>query len=239
VGDADAWRLRVSGAVARPLALTLADLHAMPQVERAWPFRCSEGFAVPKASWRGVALTELLWRAGCDAAAGWLTSLPFACGVAACFLGGWFSDAVIRRRGRRWGRRIVGATGLMLAGLSIAAVPWVDGVTALALLLILTFFGNDLAMGPAWAAAADIGERHAGVLSGAMNMMGSFMAAIEALVLGQLLDAHDIITPFIILAASYALGTLCWIGVDVRKTLGEGSDPAAEWRSATSRETRS
>ncbi len=171
--------------------------------------------------------------------AGWLTSLPFAFGVAACFLGGWFSDAVIRRWGRRWGRRIVGATGLTLAGLSIAAVPRVDGVTALAFLLILTFFGNDLAMGPAWAAAADIGERHAGVLSGAMNMMGSFMAAIEALVLGRLLDAHDIITPFVILAASYALGTLCWIGVDVRNTLGEGGGPAAEWRSDEGRETRS
>jgi sugar phosphate permease len=153
--------------------------------------------------------------------AGWLTSLPFAFGVAACFLGGWFSDAVIRRWGKRWGRRIVGATGLTLAGLSIVSVPWVDGVVPLGFLLVLTFFGNDLAMGPAWASAADIGERYTGVLSGAMNMMASFMAAIEAIVLGRLFDAHDIVTPFLILAVSYALGTLCWIGVDVRKPLAE------------------
>jgi sugar phosphate permease len=153
--------------------------------------------------------------------ASWLTSLPFAFGVVGCFLGGWFSDAVIRRWGRRWGRRIVGATGLTLAGLSIVAVPWVDGVLPLGFLLILTFFGNDLAMAPAWAAAADIGERYTGVLSGAMNMMASFMAAIEAIALGRLLDAHNLVAPFLILAASYALGTLCWIGVDVRKTLGE------------------
>jgi hypothetical protein len=141
--------------------------------------------------------------------------------VAACFLGGWFSDAVIRRWGKRWGRRIVGATGLTLAGLSIAAVPWVDGVGALGFLLVLTFFGNDLAMAPAWAAAADIGERYTGVLSGAMNMMASFMAAIEALVISRLFDANNLVAPFLILAASYAFGTLCWIGVDVRKTLGE------------------
>ncbi len=153
--------------------------------------------------------------------AGWLTSLPFAFGVTACFLGGWFSDAVIRRWGKRWGRRIVGGTGLMLAGLSIAAVPWVDGVVAMGFLLILTFFGNDLAMGPAWAAAADIGERHSGVLSGAMNMMGSFMAALQSDIIGRLLNADNLVAPFLILAASYALGTLCWIGVDVRKTLGE------------------
>ena len=153
--------------------------------------------------------------------AGWLTSLPFAFGVAACFLGGWFSDAVIRRWGKRWGRRIVGATGLSLAGLSIVAVPWVEGVVPLGFLLVLTFFGNDLAMAPAWAAAADIGERHAGVLSGAMNMIASFMAAIEAIIIGRLFDADNLVAPFLILAASYALGTVCWIGVDVRKTLGD------------------
>ena len=91
----------------------------------------------------------------------------------------------------------------------------------LGFLLVLAFFGNDLAMAPAWAAAADIGERYTGVLSGAMNMMASFMAAIEALVIGRLFDADNLVAPFLILAASYALGTLCWIGVDVRKTLAE------------------
>jgi sugar phosphate permease len=152
---------------------------------------------------------------------GLLTSLPFAFGVVACLAGGLLSDAIIRRWGKRWGRRIVGAAGLLTAGLAIAAVPWVDRVEALAALLVLAFFGNDLAMAPAWAAAADIGERYTGVLSGAMNMAASFMAAAEARTVGQLLDSHDLVMPFLLLALSYALGTLCWLGVDVRRTLGE------------------
>jgi sugar phosphate permease len=154
---------------------------------------------------------------------GWLTSLPFAFGVVACLGGGWISDAIIRRWGKQWGRRVVGMTGLTLAGSAILAVPWVDNVVAMGFLLVLTFFGNDLAMAPAWAAAADIGERYAGVLSGAMNMMASFMAAIEALILGLLFDARYLVVPFVILACSYALGTLAWIGVDVRETLAEPS----------------
>ena len=113
----------------------------------------------------------------------------------------------------------MGATGLTVAGLAIAAVPFVDNVLALGFLLVLTFFGNDLAMAPAWAAAADIGERYTGVLSGAMNMMASFMAAVEVLIIGQLFEVNNLVAPFLILAASYALGTLCWIGVDVRRTL--------------------
>jgi MFS transporter, ACS family, glucarate transporter len=152
---------------------------------------------------------------------GWLSGLPFAFGGLACFAGGWFSDAVIRRWGKRWGRRIVGGTGLMLASLAIVSVPWVENVALLGFLLILTFVGNDLAMAPAWASAADIGERYTGVLSGAMNMMASFMAAIQAIVIGYLFERHNLVAPFLILAASYALGTLCWIGVDVRKTLAQ------------------
>ena len=94
---------------------------------------------------------------------------------------------IIKRWGKRWGRRIVGAAGLTVAGLAILAVPWVDNVAALGFLLTLAFFGNDLAMAPAWAAAADIGERHTGTLAGTMNMMASFMAAIQAIVVGRLL----------------------------------------------------
>jgi sugar phosphate permease len=158
--------------------------------------------------------------------AGWLTSLPFAFGVIACLAGGSFSDLIIRRWGKGWGRRVVGMAGLAAAGLAIRFVPQVDGTWALGLLLVLAFFGNDLAMAPAWAAAADIGERHTGVVSGAMNMTASFTAAVEAIWLGRLLNADDVVGPFVLLASSYALGTLAWLFVDVRRTLeADGGNP--------------
>jgi sugar phosphate permease len=152
---------------------------------------------------------------------GLLTSLPFAFGVIACLAGGYLSDAIIRRWGKRWGRRLVGMIGLTGAGAAIVTVPWVGGVVPLGLLLVLAFFGNDLAMAPAWAAAADIGERHTGSLAGAMNMTASFMAALEAWAVGSLFKAEDFVMPFALLAVSYALGSLCWLGVDVRQTLGD------------------
>ena len=49
----------------------------------------------------------------------WLTSLPFAFGVVACLVGGSLSDAIIRRWGKAWSRRLVGVAGLSLAGLAI------------------------------------------------------------------------------------------------------------------------
>ena len=110
--------------------------------------------------------------------AGLLTSLPFACGVSPAWRGA-LSDLFIRRwgaavgppvhrRGRPGARRRV----------ALSPRPWADDRGRSGVLLCLTFVGNDLAMGPAWAAAADIGGRHTGVLSGAMNMMASLTAAL-------------------------------------------------------------
>jgi MFS family permease len=156
--------------------------------------------------------------------AGLLTSLPFAFGVSACLAGGALSDMFIRRWGARWGRRSIGAFGLALGALGIISSTWATDVWTLGFLLCLTFVGNDLAMGPAWAAAADIGGRHTGVLSGAMNMMASLTAALAAILTGRLFDWGYLVLPFVIFACSYLLGAMCWLGVDVTKTFDEIRD---------------
>jgi sugar phosphate permease len=155
-----------------------------------------------------------------EAQTSWLTGLPLACGVASCFLGGFLSDWFIRRTGnRKWGRRLIGAVGLLFAALATVAVPWVEEVWVLGWLLCAWFFCNDLAMGPAWAASADIGERHAGTLSGAMNMMGSLVGAVGMKLAGYLLFEHRYPLLFSVFACSYVLAALCWLLVDVTKPL--------------------
>ena len=164
----------------------------------------------------------------------WLTVIPFACGVLACISGGVLSDLIMKRSGnRRLGRPLVAASGLSLAGVMILISAWVEDVRLLGLVYGLTFFSNDLAMGPAWAAASDIGERHAGTLAGAMNMIASLMSALAAVVASQFFHAanvaakagdlaghHRLMTlPFVLFAASYWLGALCWLRVDVTDTI--------------------
>lgn len=57
------WRLEVTGDVARPLSLSLDELRALPSREATLPIACVEGWSAV-ARWRGVAVRDLLERAG-------------------------------------------------------------------------------------------------------------------------------------------------------------------------------
>jgi sugar phosphate permease len=153
-------------------------------------------------------------------AAAWLSSLPLAAGSAACLLGGSASDWVIRQWGSRtWGRRSVGLLGMALAGLSLFSTLLVEDIRLLGLFLTATFFCSDLCMGPAWASCADIGERYAGTLSGAMNMVGALAGASGAAMAGYFFRRNRPELVFLIFSGVYMLAALCWLKVDVERRL--------------------
>ncbi|PZU60473.1 MAG: molybdopterin-binding protein [Sphingobium sp.] len=69
-GFAD-WRLRLTGLFSRPLVLSLADLHRLPQREQITRHDCVEGWSAI-GKWRGVPLRLLLEAAGLRDAARFL-----------------------------------------------------------------------------------------------------------------------------------------------------------------------
>jgi len=163
-----------------------------------------------------------------DEATAWLSGLPLAFGIVSCVLGGFLSDWLSRRTGsRNWGRRLVGCSTLVLAGLTILSSVWVEEVWLLALVFSMAFFFNDGTMGPAWASCADVGERHAGTLSGAMNMTGAFLGAVAMSFAGWLFDRHLDDVVFVAFGCSYGLAALCWLAVDVTKPLVPRTDEVA------------
>ncbi len=60
-----AYRLEVSGRVARPMSLTLDQLRALPSHDTVLPIACVEGWSY-SAPWRGVRVRDLLAMAGAD-----------------------------------------------------------------------------------------------------------------------------------------------------------------------------
>ena len=161
-----------------------------------------------------------------DKLTGRLTGLPLACGVVSCVLGGVLSDWIIRRTGsRKWGRRLVGGSTLLLAALACLLAVWAREAGLVAFAFGAWMFFNDGMLGPAWASCADVGERYAGTLSGAMNMTGAFLGAAGVGLAGKLLDLgkggdarfYDLM--FFTFACSYGLAAICWLAVDVTKPL--------------------
>ena len=65
LAGAPAYRLEVSGRVARPLSLDLAQLRALPTHDAVLPIACVEGWSY-SAPWSGVRIRDLLEMAGAE-----------------------------------------------------------------------------------------------------------------------------------------------------------------------------
>jgi MFS transporter, ACS family, glucarate transporter len=88
-------------------------------------------------------------------------------------LGGWFSDAAVRRLGRRNGRRLAACIGMFASGVLLwlgSNAP--DSVTAIILLSLGAGF-NMFAATTFWATCIDLTEEYTGSLSGLMNTFGN------------------------------------------------------------------
>ncbi len=146
-----------------------------------------------------------------------LSTLPLFCGglgnPASVILGNLLTRFT-RDVGRS--RRIMAILGFAGASGFLVYSTRVSNPLYAMLAIGLASFCNDLVMPPAWAAAMDIGAKHAGTLSGAMNMWGNVGGFMGPLVIGYVLKwtQNDWNLTFYLSAAVYALGIVCWAFLD-------------------------
>ncbi len=119
-------------------------------------------------------------RLGAEESAGY-TSMLFLTWVVVTPIGGWISDRMVARFGRRQGLRIVGISGLVLsAALMFAGInAEATGVAVACMSLALGLAScSDVAY---WAAAIEVGGKQVGAACGMMNSggnIGGFLAPI-------------------------------------------------------------
>jgi ACS family glucarate transporter-like MFS transporter len=153
-------------------------------------------------------------------AGGLLAGLPFVLAGGADLLGGWLTDRLSLRYGLRVGRCYLGGTAFGGCALLLVASTRAASPTAKALLLALALAGADLALPACWAVCLDIGARHAGVVTGAMNTLGNLGGFVGPLVVGYAVErGGSWSVPFSITAAVYALGALLWLVIDPNRPL--------------------
>ena len=169
---------------------------------------------------RGFSDTELL-------SYSWL---PFVLGAAANGLGGLVSDRIVTKVGLRWGRRLVGLSGLGIStAFILATVLTTDKVTTVVFLAI-GFAGSDFMLPVAWAVCLDIGKKYAGTVSGAMNTAGQLGSFTVAAAFGYVVTRFggNYNAPLYPMAVLMGISALLWFKIDpTRPLVASDAEPVA------------
>ncbi|MGL4420721.1 MAG: MFS transporter [Gemmataceae bacterium] len=115
---------------------------------------------------------------------GFYASLPLFAGLPAMLLGGFITDALVRRWGVRWGRAIPLAVATLLGAVAYAGCTLATTPLQVTLLLCLMTIGVDLGLPSVWAFAQDVGGRYVAPVLGWANMCGNLGAALCPILMG-------------------------------------------------------
>jgi ACS family glucarate transporter-like MFS transporter len=156
-----------------------------------------------------------------------LAGFPVLMAALGSLAGGWTTSLLIRRFDTRRARKIVcyfsyaGAAILMVVAIQAASVN-----TAI-LLMGLSSFAVELSVPASWTTAMDLGGRHVGAVSGAMNSIGQLGGAVAPAVVGYFARSGPQGWSAALYSAAlvYAIGFLCWLFLDPVTPLGATSRP--------------
>jgi MFS transporter, ACS family, glucarate transporter len=123
--------------------------------------------------------------------------------------GNWTAGAVIDwiyRRGR-WtaSRRAPAIFGFLLAAGGLIACVQMDTVLGAIVCLSVAVFGADMTIAPSWTVCIDIARKHAGTVSGTMNMAGNLGSFITALAFPYLLKWTGTHNAFFYVGAAFSV----------------------------------
>lgn len=143
---------------------------------------------------------------------GVLGTLPLIVALVGSFMGGFITDAILKKSGSiKFARRVVAAPSFLLAGICIVPAALTGNMLVSVLCLGAAYFCLELASAAVWAVPMDVGGAFSGTVVGVMNCCGAVAASLTALIYGALFDRGFWIAPFFVTAGVMLLGALMWI----------------------------
>lgn len=166
---------------------------------------------------------------------GWYSTAPFLASAITSPIGGWLSDALSRRYGKRVGRCGLGVGSLLITSCLIwAGASATDPYLAI-ILLALGSASLFLSAGAFWATTMDLASTYAGTVSGFMNMGGNLGGALSPILTPYIAQQYGWETALFVAAALAIVGAGFWLGVHPERAieLPESTSPIAQQTSAT------
>jgi len=146
--------------------------------------------------------------------AGLMTSFSGLAGMGGSLCGGLLTDALVRRLGLTWGRRIPGMLAGGLSGLLYLGCLNASNVWVYVGFFIIISFVIDMGLASIWSVYQDIGGKNVATLLGTANMCGNLAAAIFATRIGILAEANQWRTVFLYSCVSLFFVAVCWMFVN-------------------------
>jgi ACS family glucarate transporter-like MFS transporter len=160
------------------------------------------------------------------AGAGFYAMIPLLCGAAGNIFSGWLVDRIYAAGRRDLSRKLPAIAGFLLTAAGMIVSVQQSSVGPAVFWLSVAVFGVDMILSPSWSFCIDIGGRHAGQVSGTMNMAGNIGSAIIGPAFPVLLHMTGSADFFFYLIAAFSvLAALCWVAVDPSRRIEEPAAP--------------
>ena len=157
------------------------------------------------------------------------SAVPLVCAAFANWIAGTMVTQLFKRGKHVGSRRITAIIGFTLGAIGLLLATRTDNMYWFVFCFSLATFGVDMTLSPSWAFCNDIGGGHSGAVSGAMNMVGNFGAAISIILFPFLQDAQTgSANKFFILAAIINIGAIViWCFMNPNRVSDEKLSPVA------------
>jgi MFS transporter, ACS family, glucarate transporter len=160
-------------------------------------------------------------------ASAFYTMLPFLAMATCSPLGGWISDKMVKRYGKRIGRGGVAMFGFGMTAIFIFLGMQVADVRLASIVLAGGAGALYLSQSTFWAVTADLAGRSAGTASGLMNMCNQIGGVTTTILMPVIAKHFGWNAPFLVAAALAAAGALSWLLVDPARSLEQAESKAA------------
>lgn len=145
--------------------------------------------------------------------------LPFIAMATCSPLGGWISDRLTKRYGKRFGRCVVASVSIALAGCFLAMGTLATDARLATVVLAGGAGALYLSASCFWSVTADLGGTSAGSVSGVMNTCNQTAGAITASLTPWIALHFGWTASFMVAASLCVVGSLAWLFVNPERQL--------------------
>lgn len=154
--------------------------------------------------------------------AGFYAMIPLLCGAAGNVVSGWIVDRIYASGRHSLSRKLPAIFGFSLTAIGMVMSVQQTSVGPAIFWLSVAVFGVDMVLSPSWSFCIDIGGKHAGQVSGTMNMAGNIGSAIIGPAFPTLLLWTGSTNVFFYLIAGFSVAAAgCWMLADSTKKIPE------------------